>query len=429
MRRLLFLAAILTVCAALWASAAPRAAAQAAASPAAAPPAAVPAAPEAAWTVLVYMGGDNSLEPWITRDLDNEMAAVGSNADVQVVALADRGRHPGAADGGWKGARVFHVTKGMKATAENAVADWGEANMGSPQTLVDFVTWARAAYPAQRYALIFWDHGWGWWPGNTMQDVTSNDYLDMDELRRALETVGGVDMAGMETCLGQTIEVQAEFRGFAKALAGLGGFHRVHDVLLPRDPGRAAGQPTMSASELAVVAAKSIRTGHDKWSLTGSAVALDWRWDRLAQAVSDLGWEPRQRHREVSRSAGGGAPGHGLAAAELPRGARPVRHGRRDQGARDVADDPPGVRPRDEVVAALHPVRVEPRGGRGDARHRHLLARGTAPQRGLLPMGRTSPTTRPSSTSRASPTGPTSSRLGADDVVARRPWRRLTAGP
>ncbi|HEY5169003.1 MAG TPA: clostripain-related cysteine peptidase, partial [Thermoleophilia bacterium] len=170
------------------------------------------------------------------------------------------------------------------------VADWGEANMGSPRTLVDFVTWARAAYPAQRYALIFWDHGWGWWPGNTMQDVTSNDYLDMHELRRALETVGGVDMAGMETCLGQTIEVQAEFRGFAKALAGSEDSTGYTTFYYPEILRALQSRPTMGASELAVVAAKSIRTGHDKWSLTGSAVALDWRWDRLAQAVSDLGW-------------------------------------------------------------------------------------------------------------------------------------------
>ena len=291
MRRLLFVATVLTACAALLAFAGPPAA-RAAQTPApalASPPALAPA-PPAKWTVLIYMDGDNNLEKWITHDIDEELAAVGSNADVQVVALADRGRRPGAADGGWKGAKVFHVTKGMKATADNAVADWGEANMGSPRTLVDFVTWARAAYPAQRYALIFWDHGWGWWPGNTMQDVTSNDYLDMHELRRALETVGGVDMAGMETCLGQTIEVQAEFRGFAKALAGSEDSTGYTTFYYPEILRALQSRPTMGASELAVVAAKSIRTGHDKWSLTGSAVALDWRWDRLAQAVSDLGW-------------------------------------------------------------------------------------------------------------------------------------------
>ena len=126
---------------------------------------------------------------------------------------------PIAADGGWTGARVFHVTEGMKATAENAVADWGQIDMGSPQTLVDLITWTRANYPARHYALYFWDHGWGWWPGYTMHDVTSNDTLDMDEIRDAMQRTAGVDMVGMDTCMGQMIEVEATFRGFARAIA------------------------------------------------------------------------------------------------------------------------------------------------------------------------------------------------------------------
>jgi hypothetical protein len=255
-----------------------------------APPAALPAAPEAAWTVLVYMDGDNDLEKWLVHDIDNELAAVGSSAEVQVVVLADRVRGYSSADGDWTGTLAFNVWKGMKATPENAVADWGERDMGSPQTLVDFVTWARASYPSRRTALMFWDHGWGWWPGNTMHDVTSNGYLDMEELRGALETVGGVDMAGMETCVGQTIEVQAQFRGVARALAGSEDSTGYTTFFYPEILAALQSRPTMSASELAVAAAKSTRTGHDRWSLTASAVVLDWRWDRLVQAVSDLGW-------------------------------------------------------------------------------------------------------------------------------------------
>ena len=292
MRRSLVLTLVLAACAALLSAAGPATAlsVQEQAS-AAAPPAALPAASEAAWTVLVYMDGDNDLERWVTHDIDQELAAVGSNADVQVVVLADRTPGYSAADGDWTGTLAFNVRKGMKATPENAVADWGERDMGSPQTLVDFLSWARASYPSRRTALIFWDHGWGWWPGNTMQDVTSNDYLDMEELRGALETAGGVDMAGMETCLGQTIEVQAQFRGLADALAGSEDSTGYTTFSYPEILGALQARPTMSASELAVVAAKSIRTGHDKWSLTGSAVALDWRWDRLVQAVSDLGYD------------------------------------------------------------------------------------------------------------------------------------------
>ena len=145
---------------------------------------------------MVYMDGDQDLtptdldlEPWVTHDIDKEMAAVGSDADVQVVALADRGRLP------QRGRRLVdrgpHLPRheGHDGHRRERRGRLGTTDMGSPQTLVEFIDWARAAYPAQHYALFLWYHGWGWWPGNTMEDATSNDYLDMDELRGALETV------------------------------------------------------------------------------------------------------------------------------------------------------------------------------------------------------------------------------------------------
>ena len=269
-----------------------------------------------------------------THDIDQELAAVGSNADVQVVVLADRAPGYSVADGDWTGTLAFNVRKGMKATPENAVADWGERDMGSPQTLVDFVTWARASYPSRRTALVFWDHGWGWWPGDTMQDVTSNDYLDMEELRGALEAVGGVDMAGMETCLGQTIEVQAQFRGVAKALAGSEDSTGYTTFFYPEILARPAG----AAGDERLGAGGRGREEHPHRPRQVVAHGFGRR-PGLALGPARAGGErsglgPRRRDRRVSRRAGGGAPRHGLAAAELPRGARPVRHGRRDQGAR-----------------------------------------------------------------------------------------------
>ena len=246
------------------------------------------------------MDGDNNLERWITHDFDTELGVVGSSPEVQVVALADRGQHPIAADGGWTGARVFHVTKGMKATAENAVADWGRIDMGSPQTLVDLIAWTRANYPARHYALYLWDHGWGWWPGYTMHDVTSNDTLDMDEIRDAMQRTAGVDMVGMDTCMGQMIEVEATFRGFARAIAASEdaiGYTGVEYAEVLR---ALQERPAMSAFDLAKVTAASYRSGHDKWTLASSAVALDWRWDRLVTQVDLLAWKLRAglpRHR------------------------------------------------------------------------------------------------------------------------------------
>ena len=53
-------------------------------------PGATAAAPQAKWTVMVYVSGDNNLE-YVVKDLELELGGAGSNADVQIVALADRG--------------------------------------------------------------------------------------------------------------------------------------------------------------------------------------------------------------------------------------------------------------------------------------------------------------------------------------------------
>src|SRR5215204_655221 len=99
---------------------------------AAAPPA------RAKWTVMVYMAGDNNLEDYVVKDIELELAPTGSSANVQVVALADRAPGYDTSRGDWQSTKLYHVTQGMLATPENAVADWGERNFGDPQTLIDF---------------------------------------------------------------------------------------------------------------------------------------------------------------------------------------------------------------------------------------------------------------------------------------------------
>src|SRR5690349_14857638 len=156
---------------------------------------AAPPVPKAKWTVMVYISGDNNLEPFVISDIETELAPTGSSANVQVLALADRAPGFDTSRGDWQTTKLFHVTKGMLATPENAVADWGERDFGDKQTLIDFVTWTKANYPADHYALYFWGHGWNWHPGVVMRDETVSatdndpnllDTLDMDEVKAAL---------------------------------------------------------------------------------------------------------------------------------------------------------------------------------------------------------------------------------------------------
>ena len=78
---------------------------------------------------------------------------------MNVVTLFDRGTMKDNTYGGWTDTKLFYCTAGETPTAANQVADWGERDMGSAQTLTDFITYCKTNYPATHYVLCFWDHG------------------------------------------------------------------------------------------------------------------------------------------------------------------------------------------------------------------------------------------------------------------------------
>jgi len=242
---------------------------------------AAPAAP-ARWTVMVYISGDNNLEDYVVQDIEAELAPTGSSANVQIVALADRGPGYDTSYGDWQTTKLFHVTQGMTAAPENAVADWGERNFGDPQTLIDFVTWTKSNYPADHYALYFWGHGWNWHPGYVMQDDTDNDTLDMEEIQAALPSIGFIDAVAFDGCNMASIEVQLLWHGYATALAHsqewVGGEGVQYDLVLAQ----LAANPNMTADQVAIATSQSATS--DK---TWSAVAVDSRFDALLTAVND----------------------------------------------------------------------------------------------------------------------------------------------
>jgi hypothetical protein len=115
----------------------------------------------AQWTFMVYMVGDCDLETAAVNDF-LEMAEVGSNANLNIVVQFDRAVGYDTRYDDWTTCKRYLVTQGMTPTAGNALMDLGETDMGDPNTLRDFINWAAGNYPAERYALILWDHGGGW---------------------------------------------------------------------------------------------------------------------------------------------------------------------------------------------------------------------------------------------------------------------------
>jgi hypothetical protein len=235
---------------------------------------------KAKWTVMVYMSGDNDLESYVVPDIETELASTGSSADVQVVALVDRGPGYDTSYGDWQTTKLFHVSQGMTAASENAVADWGERDMADPQTLIEFVDWARTTYPADHYALYFWGHGWNWRPGYVMRDDTNNDTLDMGELKAALPSLGFIDMVAYDGCNMAALEVEQLWHGHATAVSHSEEYVVSEGVQYDQVLAQLAANPGMSADQLAIATSQS--ASQDK---TWSAVAVDSRFDALLTAV------------------------------------------------------------------------------------------------------------------------------------------------
>jgi hypothetical protein len=138
---------------------------------------------QAAWTIMVYMAGDNNLSAAGDSDLD-EMRRVGSTEDVNVLVEFDN-----AGDAGTRRIRV--CSDGVGEASESL----GETDSGSPEVLSSFIAWASESYPADRYALILWNHGNGWAPtemDRIARSVGSPGYSEREISERSASPLGRV---------------------------------------------------------------------------------------------------------------------------------------------------------------------------------------------------------------------------------------------
>jgi len=209
-----------------------------------------------AWTVMVYMAGDNgkvfhtSAGPVrLMAEMTSagykdiwKMGQVGTTDACAVTCLFDT----------QQGSYLVEVRKG-NGMSNSLVRPMAEINMGDPENLRAFIVRAIEEYPADRYALILWNHGLGWLdvdiysavrssgPGGVSHrpifrstpakmaggektrpiafDDSSKDFLDTADLRWALEAAHGatgvrLDVIGMDACLMAMIEGARELAPF-----------------------------------------------------------------------------------------------------------------------------------------------------------------------------------------------------------------------
>jgi hypothetical protein len=173
-----------------------------------------PPAGPTAWLFVLYLDGDNNLDYWLQRALDN-LEATTANSDLRVLALLD-----GYGNGNtWR----YHVQPGGNYT--NGVNRWsmGELDMGDPQTLADFVTWARDNYPADHTYLAVADHGRGTTGIAWDETSGSDEFISVTELRTALrdatsDGAAPLDVVHYDACLMAMIENAYQIKDYASYL-------------------------------------------------------------------------------------------------------------------------------------------------------------------------------------------------------------------
>jgi len=271
------------------------------------------------WTVMVYMAGDTGVmfEGPVTGEqlFDNlssaiqvdlaKMQAAGSTDQVAVCVQFDS----------LEAEQAFRwVVPQRDDPTPGCPQPIGAVNTGEPGSLSDFVAWAGAQSPAERYALVIWGHGSGWdetkvyerYPetqvaepdradrkdillrrgvfGSTIArimaiedkevrglcyDDSARDFLDNAELRRALRDAAAhlgrdrIDLLGLDACLMNMIEVAHQVRREAAYLVGA-------ETVIPTDlwPWKEIlealqAAPEMTPAELAVALTGHLPSGSD----------------------------------------------------------------------------------------------------------------------------------------------------------------------
>lgn len=171
------------------------------------------------FTLLVYMCGTDleSDGGLATADLQ-EMVASGVKRGGNLNVVVQTGGTKQWATRGMtnrEGERWLLSTQGME-----RLASLGRVNMGSGDTFADFLQFGIAQYPADRFGVIFWDHGAGSSDGVCYDEITGES-LDMQEIYAAFQQASKLPdyrkfaMVGFDACLMADYEMAVHLAPFA----------------------------------------------------------------------------------------------------------------------------------------------------------------------------------------------------------------------
>lgn len=168
------------------------------------------------WTFMMYEDEDfsnNFIFPILGLDLARASHAH-SGKNLNVIILRDTYFGPG---------KYYYINEfGGRRLLKNL----GEIDMGSYETLKNFIEYCKENFPAEHYILDFCDHGGGWM-GTCIDehinetDKTSIGWLYIKEIKKALTETGGLDIVSFITpCQMAAVESVYELRDCTKVYIG-----------------------------------------------------------------------------------------------------------------------------------------------------------------------------------------------------------------
>jgi clostripain len=253
-------------------------------------------AEERPWVFLVYGAADNNADGPILEFLDELRVALDDDPGVELLLLIDRHPRYYADDNeflgeDFDGTRLYRVHKtsverlsGEGELPSITLEDDVELDTADPETLAQFIAWAKVHHPAQHYGLMIYSHADG--------RVLCPDETSKTEMGIAALTAGvdeSLDFVGLELCNMAGVEIAYEWRPRATR-----GFSTEVMVAIPN-----AGPPLDWERAFARLrspghAAVDARPTFDPASLTprelGALVVDEGRLGRLAAADREPGY-------------------------------------------------------------------------------------------------------------------------------------------
>lgn len=161
------------------------------------------------WTLLLFLNGNNNLNRFARENLI-DMEKIGSSDQVNLVTQW--------ADFEYKKTQRLFITrsKDPNKITSPVIQDMGpKVDMGDVKTLIDFIKWGVANYPAKHYFIVVWDHGTGWHAKDISHDEFTNHSITTLQLAQAMDEAAKiighkVDIYGSDACEMAMIEIASE---------------------------------------------------------------------------------------------------------------------------------------------------------------------------------------------------------------------------